>query len=380
MDDKQKLISEIDGRLGTNEETLADCCAALGKYAAEEAQDAFPDGDMRVLLNQITEFQAAIEETSRTGKRILEIVERLEEIRRTLRFLETEKEQLDKENLPAYEEFGKAAMDVYDENTLPPEAREIADQIRALCEGAADTDEKVSSLKESAKAKPFLSKVFESGRAMILNSSKSLKLRNLGKLYQNFGRLVLQSLEEIPADACLNIYRINRLKIGECAEKEKTLTAEETVLEAELRDLGVEKRFQKRLKDLEIQNGKSSCRLNELLQLAGRELYEKHKDFVSDRAPDIAGDIQTCIQRKADYAAEKEKLEAAIEYDNLTRKIHDLREDLEGEENAVITHRANAEKLKAAIAEAEKERRRVEKPNREGEKHPKHGGNSKSKH
>ncbi|MDR3200082.1 MAG: hypothetical protein LBT68_01375 [Spirochaetales bacterium] len=378
MDDKQKLISELDGRIDANQAALAGYYAALGKYASKEGRDALPEGNIRTLLNQITEFQSSIEDAARAGKRILEIVERLEDIRRSVRFLETEAEQLEKENLPAYEEFGKISADSYEGKSLPREAQEIAAEIQSLRKEAADTDEKVSNLKESAKGKPFLSKVFESGKAMILNSSKSFKLRNLGKLYQNFGRILLRSLDEIPSDAYLNIYRENRRKIEGNAEKTKNLTTEENELDRELRSLGVEKRFQKRLKDLEIQSEKNSCRLDELLKLAGQELYEKHKDFSSGRAADIAGDIQTCLNRAAEYAEEKKKLEAAIEYDNLTRKIHDLREELESEENAVSAHRTNAENLKTAIEETEKERGRVEKLSREGEKRQENGGNSES--
>jgi hypothetical protein len=380
MDDKYKLVSEIDERLQAGGEVLVDAYAALGRYAVEKARDKCPQGSIRALLDQIGEFQSATETTIRTGKRILEIVERLEEIRKTLRHIENENARLETENLCAYEEFGKISADSCEEMALPPEAREILAAIQDLRKAAADTDEKVSSLKGSAKDKPFLSKVFENGKAMFLSSSKTFKLRSIGKLYQNFGRLILESLDEVPSGVYLNAYRLNRKKIQENAAKAGSLAEEEAALNKELRELGVEKRFQKRLKDLEIQNEKNSSRLEELFRLTGQELYEKHRDFDPEKAAELVSDIETCIRRNAEYAEEKKRLEAAIVCDNLTRKIHDLREKLENEEKAVITHRTNAENLKTMIAEAEKERKHAEKLSREGEKRQKHGGDTETNH
>jgi hypothetical protein len=378
MDDKYKLISEIDGRIQAGAGVLADAYAALGRYAAEKAQDKFPDGDIRDLLNQIVEAQSAVGETTRMGKRILEIVERLEEIRRILRQIENENGRLEEENLPAYEEFGKIAAEGRGEEEMPGEAREMLETIRSLRREAADTEEKVSGLRESAREKPLLSRMFESGKAMVLSSSKTFKLRNLGKLYQNLGRLLLQSMEEIPAGAYLNTCRANRQKTRENAAKAGRLEEEEAVLGGELRELGVEKRFQKRLKDLEIQNEKNSSRLEDLFRLTGQEIYEKHRDFDPGKAAGFVSDIEGCIQRNAEYAEERKRLEAAIAFDNLTRKIHDLREELENEEKAVISHRTNAEKLKTAIEEAEKDRASVEKLSREAEKPQEHGGNTET--
>jgi hypothetical protein len=142
----------------------------------------------------------------------------------------------------------------------------------------------------------------------------------------------------------------------------------------------VEKRFQKRLKDLELQNEKNFSSLEELLAGAGKEIFENHKDFRSGRAEGITADIQLCMQRGSEYAEEKKRLEAAVEYDRLTRKIHDLREDLENEEKAAAFHRDKAEKLRTAITETEKERTKFENSGREGAGRHKHGGNGKSKH
>jgi hypothetical protein len=161
-------------------------------------------------------------------------------------------------------------------------------------------------------------------------------------------------VETLPPDAFLNVYRTNRKQIQDNTAESENLRREMNSLEQELKFLGVEKRFQKRLKDLDIQNAKNLSALEEVLALAGKEIFENHKDFRPERAERIIGEIELCLQRGAEYAGEKKRLEAAVEYDRLTRKIHDLREDVENEQKAASFHREKAEKLKIEIAETEK--------------------------
>ncbi|MDR1625586.1 MAG: hypothetical protein LBT33_03520 [Spirochaetia bacterium] len=378
MDDKQKLISEIEGRIQANEESLKDSFAALGGYAAEEVGDAFSEGELRGLLNQIKEFRAAIEITTQTGKRILEIEDRLEEIHKSLRRLENEGQRLEKEHLPVYEEFGRVCAGSYAESDLPPEAREVFLSIQELRQKEASANEEIANLKESSKDKPFLSRVFGNGKAAVLGSSLNFKLKNLGKLYQTLGRIVLGSLETIPPEAFLNVYRTNRKQLQDNEAEGGRLKGEVISLEQELESLGVERRFQKRLKDLELQNEKNFSSLEQLLVSAGKEIFEHHKDFRSGKAEAVVEDIHLCMQRTAEYAEEKKKLEAAVEYDKLTRKLHDMREALENEEKAASSHRAEAERLKDGIAKTEKEREKFEHLSR-GEKRRKHDGSSKTK-
>ena len=122
----------------------------------------------------------------------------------------------------------------------------------------------------------------------------------------------------------------------------------------------MEKRFQKRVKDLELQNEKNSRQLEDLYRLTGREIHEKHPGFNKEESASLLSDIDTYIQRISSYREERKQLEAAIQYDKLTRRIHDLREELESEEKAIVTHRANTEKLKKTIGETEEERQALE--------------------
>jgi len=257
---------------------------------------------------------------------------------------------------------------------------ELLQKIREIRKEASETDEKVAGLRDTTKEKPFLAKMMGSGKALLLDSSKNFKLRKVDKLCTSFGRLLLQSKDDIPPGAYLNDYRANRKKQMENAASAKSITVEQAAIEEELRELGVEKRFRKRIKDLEIQNEKNASRLSELFLLTGQELYKKRKDFDDGNAVDFIDDIENCLQRNAEYTKEKKKLEAAIEYDNLTRKIHSLREKLESEEEAIKAHKSNTEKIKKDIAEAEKDRSRAEKTSREGERQSKNGGNRETKH
>jgi len=90
MYDKHKLISEIDGRLRAGEDALENAYTALGRYAADKAQEKFPDGNIRTLLDQVVETESAIENNDRMEKRIQEAVQRLDDLKKDLRQLENQ--------------------------------------------------------------------------------------------------------------------------------------------------------------------------------------------------------------------------------------------------------------------------------------------------
>lgn len=377
MKTRHKLIASIEERIGKNEELLSNLYVSLGRLVVESGKEAARGGAIPGLLTEIAEAKKNAEAAAHMGARIEEIVVKAADIRKALIRLEDEADEREKRNIPAYEEFGKAQVN-RETQSLPPSAQEAALAVKKLLREIEEADEKVSGIKDSAKEKPFLSKMFEGSKALFLASSRNFKKRSLSRQYQIFGKALLESLQAVPDDEYLASYRENTRKAREAEAEVDRLTGEEAALERELQSLGVEKRFQRRLKDLEIQNEECTARLVELLKNAGREFYEKNKARgLTDEGKTLAVDIEAALRRGGEYAAEKKKLLAAIECDNLAQKLHDLKMEMEHEENEVITHRNNVETLRNIIAETEKERLRCEKESREGEELQNYGGDSK---
>jgi hypothetical protein len=298
--------------------------------------------------------------------RIREAVRRLDDIRGELKILDAESDRIEKENLPIYEHYGRTSFEDSREEPPAPEAAGHYEGIRHLHAEILAMDEKVSNLKEAPRDKPFLTKLFEGGKVIFLNSSKTLKLRSLEKQYQGLGRLLLEK-GNIPGDPDFLLpYKGNREILAKNAAKAEKLKAEQAALEEEILRLGVDKRYQKRIKDLEIQNDGLGRRLSDLFGVVGREIYEKAPGPAAENETfgALAADIDLLRKRAEENAEELEKARTAVAYDGLSGRLNDLQRRLEAEEEELRGHRARIEALKAEIAETQKEKKKLEKPRR----------------
>lgn len=365
MDDRKRLIAELEDRVRRNLDLRTEAYAVLGRHVAEAPQDRFPDGNVSALVREIIQARKTVESNAEKGKRIIEIVKRLDDIRTALRTLETESDRLEKENLPVYEKYGKTFSEQAEEpESLSPAAKAILLSIRELHKDILSADERVLSLKDAPGEKNFMEKLFQGGKVIFLNSSKTIKLRNLEKLFQNLGRVLLESEDSLPDDETLSPYSANRDKKRKNSEKAASFQKEQNLLESELGQLGVEKRYQKRLKDLQIQSDLIETRLTGLYTSLGTEVCGKSPAEEDARFSAVTAEIEDYGKRAAECVAEKAKLEAGLEYDGLTRKMHDLKRSLEAEEEEIREHRSRVESLNASLAEMEKEKRRLEKMRR----------------
>jgi hypothetical protein len=369
MDDRRKLIKELEERSKKNQTLEAQSYAALGEYFFKTYGSTGEEGLFAEKFEEIRLHQGDISANSTKSFRIREIVRRMDDIRSAFRDIEEELDRIEKENLPIYKEVGRTVFETHRETTAddPVLDRPIAD-IRGLLFEISTTDEKVTSLKEAPKERSFLEKIFESSKVMFLNSSRALKFRNLEKNYQKLGKLLLEQKTGFIPDSpdmkeFLTPYFTNRDKVKKLSAKAEGLTKEQSALDEELVRLGVEKRYQKRLKDLEIQNEKTAATLQELFLEIGRGVFEKMPEHIpaDERLSGLLADIEDFRRRSAENADEMEKLKAAIEVDGLNRKIFELKRSLDVEEEEVRRHQAAAASLKETIAETEKEKKRYDK-------------------
>ena len=372
MDDRRKLIKELEERSKKNQALEARSYTALGEYFFKTYVGTGNEGPFAAKFEEIRSLQENISANNIKSLRIKEIVRRMDDIRTGILNIEEELGKIEKENLPVYEEAGRTVFEVYRESAADdPDIDRIIIELRSLLFDISTTEEKVTSLKEAPKERSFLEKIFESSKVMLLNSSRALKLRSLEKNYQKLGKSVLEQKSEIFPDSpemkeFLEPYFVNKEKVKKLTSKAEGLNKEQTILDEELVRLGVEKRHQKRLKDLEIQNEKTTGNLQELFLETGRGAAEKMPPDITpnDRLSELLADIEEIRRRGEENSGEMEKLKAAIEFDGLNQKIFELKRSLEIEEEEIRRHQAAAASLKETIAETEKEKKRYDKMRR----------------
>jgi hypothetical protein len=372
MDDRRKLVKELEERSKKNQSLETQSYTVLGEYFFKTYGGTGEENTFAEKFEEIRMHQGDISANNIKSLRIKEIVRRIDDIRTVLRDVDDEIGRIEKENLPIYEEVGRAVFEAYRETAADdPGVDRIMGEIRGLLFDITSAEEKVSSIKEAPKERSFLDKIFEGSKVMFLNSSRALKLRSLEKNYQKFGKLLLEQksgfVPETPEmKDFLRPYFTNKEKIKKLTSKAGGLTKEQSSLDEELVRLGVEKRHQKRIKDLEIQNEKTAELLRTLFLEIGRGVAEKTPENVLEdkRLSELLADIEDFRNRSAENTGEMEKLKAAMEFDGLNRKIFDLKRVLEIEEEEIRRHQAAAISLKGEIAETEKEKKRYDKMRR----------------
>ncbi|GEM_PF-1749083 len=366
MDDRRRLIAEMEERGKKNAELQAQAYGRLGKFTAESLGEMLPPGPAAEAVQEIRKTIKSMESNSGKIARIREIAARLEAIRREARVLDDEAGEIEKENLPIFEQFGRAAFQRTGREPVTAEESERIETIRNLQDEISAMDETVSSLKAPPRDKPLLTKLFDGGKIIFLSSSRSLKIRNMEKQFQDLGRVLLEKGGAPEDSGLLESYEANREKLGETRAKIEALKSEGNSLEAELLRLGVDARHQKRIKNLEIQNDGLNGKLTGQYIALGKEVHrtvpavaEGNEDF---RA--LAADIDLLQKRAEENSDELEKTRAAVLQDGLNRRLNDLRRRLEAEEEELRNRRERIESLKKEIEATRAEKKKLEEPSR----------------
>jgi len=232
----------------------------------------------------------------------------------------------------------------------------VARQERELQALMEDQDRNRSSMRTGN----LLKIIGEAGRSFFIRSAVSFKQKAVARAYGEAGRQLCESpLAEALADAALRRqmapYYESKKKLEALTQDTEALHKQQSELREELKELGAEKSYQRKLREIERQIQKTETDLQESCRKLG-ELFRGSpvRSFVAD--PEVKKRLTRATQ--AEKAIEKHRkqigrIEAAIQIDALDSQARAMRDKIEKLAREIRSRQQEVRALEKRIGEGE---------------------------
>ena len=367
MDARKRLVTELNRRVAENTVEAASQLERLGDYLAGQEEKAFSDPEFLAVRREVVELRAQLPAGRRQVRRILQCVEKNAELEARLQGIGERFEELERENETICEEIGRFSYEAFRSQSLPLEGlEELFAKVGRQEQELAGLNEDQERSRGSMRSGNILRMIGGAGRGFFLRSALSFKRKAVARAYAEAGRGVSESplAESDPTlKRKVEPYRQNRARQEELSREAEGLRTEQTALRGELKELGVDKSHQRRVRELE----RGIQRAEEDLSQASRRLGELYRakpvrSFAAD--PEVKNRLRRAVQ--AEKSSEKyrkriQRLEAAMQIDALDAQVQTMREKIEKVTREIRAREQAVRELEGRIASSESERERLVK-------------------
>ena len=367
MDQRKTLIRDFEKEIETKQRSIQDLLYKTGQYLFENYKK-----DTR--LKAQDDYDAAkklgeqIDEYSSVKKRIGEIENRLSDIKEEIGEVGTEIENIERANSPLYEKLGEAAFLRFKKD--PQEFsgyRDVFAQIEDQSDEIGAIERDIDKLQEPERDRKFFEKIADKGQLAYLKGVRMVRSKTLPKLYAQTGRELVKTdfLDTTTDEDLLKIadpFLKNRSKLQNLEDRRNRLGAEEEELHTELQQLGVDKRADRRIEELDRNIEAAEEKLRSRLTNIGTAVRSDTPSSIADDSSykDFISSITENEKKIENYRQNIAKLEAAIEADNLARQIERMKETIEDHKRRIEESKREIGNLEKRIEEAEQEKTKQE--------------------
>ncbi len=360
---------EIKSELSFLDERLRAQLAAAGQaivesdttpHEASHDEASHDEASYASLIASDAQIQSRLKELQKMRDRIVEIGNRLTEIKQADDELEKRRKELGAELEPHYEAIGENAFRVYRNNPLvDQEYADIFTPVQEAHEEIKQTRAELDQAESELENRPFLEKMVVRGRIIVLRNRLSLRENQIARLYRDAGRQIAATdfittigdpeLERAAAPFLEKTEETHRLE-----DESASLREEREALEGELRTLGVERRPAARLSDIDSLIQTAESERKESLIAVANAVREAMPD--ADLGDEVRAELESvaAIERDREDARERlERVEAAIQAERLLGEKSQL-------ETTIGRKRSQIEKLQADIEGLEREKAGLE--------------------
>lgn len=313
------------------------------------------------------EISERIDELRRTHDRIVAVGQRMADIKRAREELEQRHKEIGNELAPHYQTIGENAFRVFRDNPLIDQ--EYADVFTPLLDAHEEirqTRADLSRAESELAEKPFLEKMVQRGRIIVLRNRLAMRENHLERLYREAGKQISATnfittigdpqLDEAAApflDLMDESQRIER-EIG-------SLDDERSALQEEISNLGVAHRPATRIKELDEEITVAEAQRSE--SLADIATAAKGSDLENELSPEArsALDEAKATEETRNEAQEKlDRLDAAL-------RVEQLSGDLDQIDSSIDRKRKQIASLTTDIEELERQKTGIEEQVKEAE-------------
>jgi chromosome segregation ATPase len=370
MDPRKRVITELKRRIAEQEVEAANQLEGLGDYLANQDAASFTDAAFLQIHGHIKELRRRLPASRQQVRRIMQCIEKNADLEAKIKSAGERFAELEGENESVCEEIGRAVYASQGDGS--PSQQEAPDQ---LFTKVARQERELRSMMEnqernrtSMRTGNILKIIGGAGRSFLLRSAVNFKQKAVARAYAEAGRQYCESSRPEPiGDASLRrrmaSFIENNKKLEDLAREAETLRKQQSELREELKSLGAEKSFQRRVHEIERQIQKTETDLEANCRKLG-ELFRGNpvRSFVTD--PEVKKSLRRVAQ--AEKAGEKHRkqirrIEAAIQIDALDAQARAMREKIEKLTREIRSRQQEARGLEKRITEGENEKERLVK-------------------
>jgi hypothetical protein len=370
MDPRKRAITELKRRIAETSVEAGAQLERLGDYLAGQDEKAFSDPEFQSARRSVVELRSQLPAGRRQVRRIRQCMEKNAELETRLRGASESFAELERENQIICEEIGRFGYAAWRGQSLPLEGLE---ELQELFAKVGRQEQELKALAEdqersrgSIRSGNILKIIGDAGRGLFIRSAVSFKSKAVAKAYAEAGRGVCESPaaeRDVSLKSKLAPYRENRARMEELGREAESLRGEQAGVWSELKGLGADKSYQKRVRELERGIQRAEGELEQASRRLG-ELYRAKpvRSFSTD--PEVKNRLRRAAQ--AEKMSEKHRkqirrLEAAIQIDELDSKVRAMRDKIEKLTREIRAREKEVRALEGRIAGSEGERERLVK-------------------
>ena len=362
MDPRKRVITELNRRIAERAVEVSTQLERLGDYLANQAEDSFSDPSFLEIHRHVQELRRRLPASRQQVRRIMQGMEKNADLEARFKEAGDRYVELQNEIDSISEEIGRAAYASLGGGS--PEQKEQLDQ---LFSKVARQERELQALMEdqdrnrtSIRTGNLLKIIGEAGRSFFIRSAVNFKRKAVARAYAEAGRQLCESpLADELADSSLRRqmapYHESKKKLEALASDTEALHKQQSELREELKELGAEKSYQRKLREIERQIQKTETDLQESCQTLG-ELFRGSpvRSFVAD--PEVKKRLaRAALAEKAVEKHRKQigRIEAAIQIDALDSQARTMQDKIEKLTREIRSRQQEVRALEKRISEGE---------------------------
>jgi chromosome segregation ATPase len=365
MDPRRRAIAELGRRSAEHAVEARTQLQRLGEFLSAQEATTFSDPEFQEAQALIRELRRQLPASRQQARRIMQCMENNAELDAKLRSVGERYAELERENDSIGEDIGRSAYTFYRDNShqFPSELAELFDKVDRQEQELHTLQEDQERSRSTLRTGNLFKIIGEAGRGFFLRSAVNFKRKAVARAYAEAGRTLCESeaVDRI-GDAALrrrmSPYLENRKRLQELVGERESLQAAQAELWGELKGLGADKSYQRRVRELERNIQDAERELEETCRRLG-ELFRARP--VRSLATDP--EVKNRLRRAALAEKQQEKnqkrirrIEAAMQIDALDAQTRSMRDKIDKLTREIRAREQEVRTLEKQIQEASEER------------------------
>lgn len=364
MHEIESAVREIESDVQRDNREIRRNQAMVGQWLAEQPRETAGD-KLATTLAQHDQLAAQIEQYDRTIQAIERLTEERGAAKERSTTLTEERADLTRQSEAEFTTVGECSFAVFRDNPLVDQ--EYADIFAPLLENyelLRDLDKQIEEKTRQVDERPFLDRMVERGRLVLLKNRRSNLAAQTSRLQLAAGRAIsdtsfVEAIDDPRLTTAATPLERTITRIREIDGEQEALTAQISNIDGELASLGADRNATQRTQELRDVRAETAASLEDVDAEAGRLYLSNDGDIPRG----LANAVKTTqeLQRANDERRERiARLRAAQRVAELAGRIEAIDRDIQRKHDAVTRLNEEISALETKRAETDEARTTAE--------------------